>query len=118
MHAPITSSPEQPGLFENAEMFGNRGQRHRMRAGKVGNASVTPRQVRQNLPARRISQRGKSSVQPSRRMLNHLVKYLAEPLQRSNIFLLQFAEAVRPPRSHGMNASLFTTYGIFVASPP
>jgi hypothetical protein len=49
--------------------------------------------VRQDLPARWISQRGKSSAQRSRRIFNHLVNYLAESLQRANIFLLQFVEA-------------------------
>ena len=63
-----------------------------MRPGEVGNAPVAPRQVRQNLPARGIGQRGKSSVQRSRRIFNHLVNYLAESLRRANIFL-QFVEA-------------------------
>ena len=56
-----------------------------MRPGEVGNASVAPRQVRQNLPARGIGQRGKCSVQRSRIIFNHLVNYLAESLQRANI---------------------------------
>jgi hypothetical protein len=64
-----------------------------MRPGEIGNARVAPRQVRQDLPARWISQRGKSSAQRSRRIFNHLVNYLAESLQRANIFLLQFVEA-------------------------
>jgi hypothetical protein len=63
-----------------------------VRPGEVGNAPVAARQVRQNLPARGIGQRGKSSVQRSRRIFNHLVNYLAESLRRANIFL-QFAEA-------------------------
>ena len=58
-----------------------------MRPGEVGNASVAARQVRQNLPARGIGQRGKSSVQRSRRIFNHLVNYLAESLERANYFL-------------------------------
>ncbi len=67
-----------------------------MRLGEVGNASVAARQVRQNLPARGIGQRGKSSIQCSRRIFNHLVNYLAESLRRANI-VLQFTEAVRQP---------------------
>src|SRR5215472_13589124 len=118
MHPAIASTSQQSGLLEHAKMFRNRGQRHRVRAGEVSNAPVAPGQVRQNLPTRRICQRGESSVQRSRGIFNHMVKYLAEPLQSANIFLLQFAETVRAPRSHGMNASLFTTYGIFVGSPP
>jgi hypothetical protein len=42
----------------------------------------------ENLPARWIGQRGKSSVQRSRRIFNHLVNYLAALLQRANFFLL------------------------------
>jgi hypothetical protein len=44
------------------------------------------RQVRQNLPARGISQRGKSAVQCSRRIFNHMVNYLAESLEGANTF--------------------------------
>ena len=57
-----------------------------MRPGEVGNASVAACQVRQNLPARGIGQRGKSPVQRSRRIFNHLVNYLAESLERANFF--------------------------------
>ena len=57
-----------------------------MRPGEVGNASVAARQVRQNLPARGIGQRGKSSVQRSRRIFNHLVNYLAESLRTCKHF--------------------------------
>ena len=144
-----------------------------MRPGEVGNASVATRQVRQNLPARRIGQRGKSPVQRSRRIFNHLVNYLAESLRRANIFLeisrsfgaacvspelpvlnrlancesIGFAStntkcpshfdveafvsnACYPGARRGerrynnvyepdcVNVSLFTTYGIFVGSPP
>ena len=62
-----------------------------MRPGEVGNPPVATRQVGQNLPARGIGQRGKSSAQRSRRIFNHLVNYLAESLRRANIFL-QFSE--------------------------
>ena len=64
-----------------------------MRPGEVGNAPVAPRQVGQNLPARGIGQRGKSSVQRPRSIFNHLVNYLATSSQRANIFSPQFAEA-------------------------
>src|SRR4029077_5841471 len=109
-----------------------------MRPGEVGNASVAACQVRQNLPARGIGQRGKSPVQRSRRIFNHLVNYLAESLRRANIFY-KFGEASsrhvfrrftdpqetrRGERRYNnvyesdcVNASLFTTYGIFVGSP-
>jgi hypothetical protein len=48
--------------------------------------------VRQNLTARGMGQCSKSSVQCSRRIFNHMVNYLAESLQRANLFL-QFVEA-------------------------
>src|SRR4029453_12472841 len=67
-------------------MFGNRGQRHCVRPSEVGNAPVTPRQVRQNLPAGWISQGGESFVQCSRRILNHLVNYLAKSFECANFF--------------------------------
>jgi len=47
--------------------------------------------MRQDAPACGISERGKSSVQTSGRIFNHLVNYLAALLQRANIFL-KFAE--------------------------
>ena len=129
-----------------------------MRPGEVGNAPVAPRQVRQNLPPRWISQRGESSVQRSRRILNHLVNYLAEALESANIFSDNMQKlpdwpSRSPDRIYMMpsavhfnveafvsnafhagtwhkrrynniyefdrvNASLFTTYGILVGSPP
>jgi hypothetical protein len=48
-----------------------------VRLSEVGNAPVALSEVGQDLPARGISQRGKSSVQRSRRIFNHLVNYLA-----------------------------------------
>jgi hypothetical protein len=48
--------------------------------------------MRKNLPARGISQCGKSSVQRSRRIFNHLVKYLAGVIATRKHFL-QFVEA-------------------------
>jgi hypothetical protein len=51
--------------------------------------------MRQNLPARGISQRGKSSVQCSRRIFNHLVNYLAASLQRANIFCYNLQKPFR-----------------------
>jgi hypothetical protein len=74
-----------------------------VRAGKVGDAPVAPRQMRQDLPARWISQRGKSSVQRFRRIFNHLVNYLAESPQRANIFLLRFG-IQRQPRLPAVKA--------------
>jgi len=58
-----------------------------VRPSEIGNAPVATRQVRQNLPARWVSQSGKSSVQRSRRIFNHLVNYLTESFEYANIFL-------------------------------
>jgi hypothetical protein len=114
----VPAAPQQASVFKHAQMFRDRGQGHRVRPCEICHASVAPGEMGQDPPARWISQRGKSSVQCSRRIFNHLVNYLAELCNAQPFFLLQFAEAVRPPRSHGPNASLFTTYGIFVGSPP
>jgi hypothetical protein len=57
-----------------------------VRPSEVGNAPVATRQVRQNLPARGIGQRCKSSIQCSRGIFNHLVNYLAASLQRATFF--------------------------------
>jgi hypothetical protein len=58
-----------------------------VRPSEIGNAPVATRQMRQNLPARWIGQRGKSSIQCSRGIFNHLVNYLAESFQRATFFL-------------------------------
>ena len=86
MDTSIAPAPEQSGIFENPQMFRNRRERHVVRPGEVGNAPVAPRQVRENLPARGIGQRGKSLVQRSRGIFNHLVNYLAASLQRATFF--------------------------------
>ena len=59
-----------------------------MRPGEVGNAPVAPRQVSQNLPARGIGQRGKGSVQCSRRIFNHLVNYFSSVIPNVQIFFV------------------------------
>lgn len=58
-----------------------------MRPGEIGNSPVAPCQVSQNPTARWISQRSKCSIQSSRGIFNHLVKYLAESFEDANIFL-------------------------------
>ena len=99
VNAPIASSPQQTGFLENAKMFRNGGQRHGVRPCQVGHASAAPSQMRQDPPARRISQRGESSVQRCRRIFNHPVNYLACSFKRAKIFLLQFAEAAGSGRA-------------------
>src|SRR4029453_2863020 len=46
-------------------------------------------EMSQDTPASGVSQRGEGSVQCARIIFNHLVNYLAESLQRANIFLLR-----------------------------
>src|SRR6266702_839182 len=87
MDTSIAPAPEQSGIFENPQMFRNRRERHVVRPGEVGNAPVATRQVRQNLPARGIGQRGESFVQCSRGIFNHLVNYLAASFEYANLFL-------------------------------
>ena len=89
-----------------------------MRPCEIGHAPVASGQMRQDSAASRISERSESLVQCSGRIFNHLVNYLAELLQRANILLLQFTEAAATRSSHYVKASLFTTYGILVGSPP
>ncbi len=104
-----------------------------MRSSEVGNTSIALSQVRQNLSARRISERSESSIQRGGRIFNHLVNYLTESSLCANIFSSEslcveafvsnaFAFRARHKRhsnnSYLANASLFTTYGILVGSPP
>ena len=89
-----------------------------MRSREIGHALVAPGQMRQDSPASWISQRGESLVQRSRRIFNHLVNYLAELMRRANIFGYNLQKPHVRRRCHWANASLFTTYGIFVGSPP
>jgi hypothetical protein len=68
-----------------------------VRPGEVGDAPVAQRQVRQNLTARWIGQRGKSSVQRSRRIFNHLVKYLSKIVTRKYFFVTICGPVVSEP---------------------
>src|SRR5207237_9247424 len=107
-----------PGVCWSAKRLRLARKRQGVRPGKMCYAPVAAREMGQDSPASWISERGKRSVQRSGRIFSHPVNYLAESLERASIFWLQFAEAAGPRRSHDANASLFTTYGILVGSPP
>ena len=57
-----------------------------MRTCQVGDTSVTPGQMRQDMAPGRIGQGGEGAIQCSRRILNHLVNYLARPFSCANTF--------------------------------
>ena len=58
----------------------------------MAHAFIAAREMREDVPARRIGQRREGSIQLSGGIFNHLVNYLAESFECANIFL-QFAEA-------------------------
>jgi hypothetical protein len=75
MHPATTPAPDQPRPFQDAQMLGNRRQRHRIRPGQIRHAPVTARQMLQNTPPRGISERRKSVIQRPRQTFNHMVNY-------------------------------------------
>jgi hypothetical protein len=57
--------PKQPGPLQYAEMFGNRRQRHIEWIGQCSDGAVAARELFENRPSRRISERRKGGVQDS-----------------------------------------------------
>jgi len=52
-----------------------------MRTREMGDAMITAREMGEDPPAGRVGQGGEGPVQVLRRILNHLVKYLADEYQ-------------------------------------
>jgi hypothetical protein len=74
MDAAIAPPPEQPGFLQNAQMFRDRGKRHGVRAGEMGDAMIAAGEMGQDPAAGGIGQGCKRSVQCAR-IFNHLVNY-------------------------------------------
>jgi hypothetical protein len=63
VNAAVTPAAKQSGFFENAQMFRNRRQRHRMWTGKMGDALIALGEVRENAAPGGIGQGSERSVQ-------------------------------------------------------
>jgi hypothetical protein len=61
--ASVTATPEKSRFFEDAQMFRNRRQRHRVRASEMSYALVAPGEVGQDPPPGRVGQGGESAVE-------------------------------------------------------
>ncbi len=74
VHAAVHRAGEQARAFENAEVLGNRRERHREGLREPTNGSLSEREAREDRPPRRVRERREGRIQ-SLGILNHLVKY-------------------------------------------
>jgi len=76
MNTSVTASAEESGPFQNAQMFRDRRQRHVVRAGEVGDATIAAGEMSEDVTTGRIGQSSESPIQRGTRIFNHLVKYI------------------------------------------
>src|SRR5438445_9487365 len=60
--ATVAPASKEPGLLENAQMFGNRRERHRVGSSEIGDAAVPSGEVSEDAPAGRVGQGGEGPV--------------------------------------------------------
>jgi hypothetical protein len=75
VNASKAPAPKQPSFLQHAQMFRDRWKRHGVRLREMRHTSIAPREVSQDKSPGGVGQCGKSAIQGSRRILNHLVKY-------------------------------------------
>ena len=75
MDAPVDFALQEPGGFEHAKVFRNRGQRYIERFCQLRNHCFTAGQTREDGAARGISKRAKGSVKHAVGIVNHTVYY-------------------------------------------
>jgi hypothetical protein len=76
----VAAHASESGPLEHADVLGHRGQRHVESAGQIRNASLAQGKAREDLPPRRIGERGKGGVE--RGMVNHVVNHGASDRRR------------------------------------
>ncbi len=74
MDATVTPPPQQARLLEHAKMFRNAGNDILCGPATIRNALIAPCQVCENAASRRVGERGKSSIQDTLGIFNHLVE--------------------------------------------
>jgi len=84
MNTSVTASAEESGLFQNAQMFRDRRQRHVVWAGEVSDATIAAGEMSEDVTTGRIGQSSESPIQRGRRIFNHLVKYINQAANRAS----------------------------------
>ncbi len=74
-HAAILAAVDQAGVFQDAQVPGDGGERNAEGAGQGADRLLPGRELRQHGAARRIGEGGERGVEGSRLILNHIVKY-------------------------------------------
>ena len=75
MDPAVTAAPQEPGFLEDAKVFGDRGEGHRVGLGETGDALIATGEMGEDAAPGGVGQSGKSAIQGLRRIFNHLVKY-------------------------------------------
>lgn len=73
--AALDLATQQAGGFKDAQMLGDGGKGYGERRGKALNGGFTPRETRQDGPARGIGEGAKGCVEPGGGIVNHRVYY-------------------------------------------
>jgi hypothetical protein len=71
----LAAASDEARFFQDAQVFRDRGQRHRMWSREMHHATVALREMGQDPLPRGIGQCGERAIQHHRRMFNHLVNY-------------------------------------------
>jgi hypothetical protein len=113
MNAAVFLAGQKAGVFQDAQMLGYGGKRHRKGVGEVGDRSLPEGQPRQDRPPGRVRERGEGRVE-TLAIVNHSVKYLAAPpLMSSSLF----HGVLEGPFSHSLLGLPRMTHRIFLLSP-
>jgi len=75
-HAALLLPYHEARTRENLEVLLDRGERHRQRGRKIGNAVRSPGQPVENRPSSRIGQGTKCGVERGGLIIKHLLKYI------------------------------------------
>jgi hypothetical protein len=74
MNPAVSPATQQAGFLEDAQMFGDRRERHGVRTGQIGDAPMPAGEAGEDPAASGIGQGGKGSIKRLW-IFNHLVKY-------------------------------------------
>src|SRR6476620_935392 len=93
-HAPDLLRGDEPRLLQNADVLPHDRERHLERLGKFRDRSVGSSELLQNATPRGVRQCGERNIKSARRILNHMVQYLARTLAACKGYPRR---AIRPP---------------------
>ena len=69
---------DEPGFFEDVQMFDESGQRHPERIRKVPDRTFALAQAREHRPPRRIGERAEDRIEVAAVIVNHMVHFIRD----------------------------------------